>query len=116
MDLRPPEIQTSAAEQALLPALLKISVSGFAGDEIVKILKARYDKGLPLRDVRIGQAVDRVGSGVSYALGGFEGPGGYRDGSTWTPIRARAVFKPVHCAKCGLKVSGFRDRPNARLC
>ncbi len=36
-----------------LPALSEISVSGFAGDDIIELVKERRDQGVPVEVVRI---------------------------------------------------------------
>ncbi len=46
-------LQGFANEPALLPALSEISVSGFTGDDIIKLVKVRREQGVPLKSVRI---------------------------------------------------------------
>jgi len=46
-------LQGFANEPALLPVLSEISVSGFTGDVIIELVKAREDQGVPLKSVRI---------------------------------------------------------------
>lgn len=55
-------IQRSENKRALLPALSEISASGFAGNEIVKLVEARRDQGVPVKAVCIDRS--SVSSGV----------------------------------------------------
>ncbi len=66
--LKGPLIQGSGAlegfvnERVLLPALSEISLSGFTGGDIIELVKARHDQGVPLKSIRIDRTSIALGA------------------------------------------------------
>ncbi len=69
-------LQRFVKKQVLLPALSEISVSGFTGDDIIELVKARREQAVPGQISSYRQIIYRFGCRDAQSLGVAAGSGG----------------------------------------